>query len=67
MLYVRLDLEHGLHDTEVEQNTWLVFWSHTCCMLSAILDVLNKLRIEIGESVELRLVQVHHEELVGWR
>lgn len=29
--------------------------------------MLDKLRIEIGEPVELRLVEVHHEELVGRR
>lgn len=28
------------------------------------LDVLHKFRIEIGEPVELGLIQVHHEELV---
>lgn len=31
------------------------------------LNVLDKLWIEIGEPVELRLVKVHHEELVGRR
>lgn len=31
------------------------------------LDVLHKLRIEIGESGELRLVQIHHEQFIGWR
>lgn len=35
-------------------------------LCSNSLDVLNEFRIEIGESIELRLVEIHHEELVGW-
>lgn len=31
------------------------------------LDVLHELGIEIGESEKLVLIQVHHEQLVGWR
>jgi hypothetical protein len=30
------------------------------------LDVLNELGIQVGKSVEFSLVQIHHEELVGW-
>lgn len=29
--------------------------------------VLNELRVQVGEPGELGLVQVHHEQLVGWR
>ena len=31
------------------------------------LDVLDELGIEEGESEKLVLIQVHHEQLIGWR
>lgn len=30
------------------------------------LDVLDELGVEIGEPLELRLVQIHHEKLIRW-
>ena len=37
------------------------------CLLFPSSDVLHKLRVEEGESGELVLVEVHHEELVRGR
>ena len=31
------------------------------------LDMLNELRVEVGEAGELVLIQIHHEELVRGR
>ena len=35
-------------------------------LVKVILYMLNKLRIEEGETSKLVLVEVHHEQLVGW-
>lgn len=34
---------------------------------STFLDVSNELRIKIREAVELRLVEIHHEQFIGGR